>query len=136
MKYIVTLLIFVGSYDLSFAQDYSLIVRAENKINQKEYDKALRLLNRAENADYGFCGNAYFEAIFKIDSLKLRLFKEKKDLLALRKFLDNDKHEMPSDSTYAKERIFLALNYFSKDELKQSLISSIKFMVKKNKKRI
>ncbi|MDI9308815.1 MAG: hypothetical protein QM535_01270 [Limnohabitans sp.] len=119
----ITLLILLLLNQLSFSQDYSLLRKAEKKLEKKEYDKALRLLNRAEKADYGFCGNASIEALYKIDSLKLRLFKESKDLIGLQKFLDNINFEF--NERYSKERIFLALNFYKKEELKRLLIESI-----------
>lgn len=117
---------------LSFSQDYSLLRKAEKKLEKKEYDKALRLLNRAEKADYGFCGTAYIEALYKIDSLKLRLFKESKDLVGLQNFLDNVKLEIPDDTLYSKERILLALNFYTKEELKRLLIESVQNSARSN----
>jgi hypothetical protein len=118
------LFLVLALYQLTFSQDYSLVNKAEKKINEKDYKKALRLLNRAENADYGFCGTAKIEAIDKVYELKLRLFKETKNLVGLKDFLDNIEFEW-SDEKYSIERISLALNYYSHEEFKKLLIEEI-----------
>ena len=117
-------------YQSSFSQDFSLIQKAEKKLEEKDYGSALRLLNRAEQTDYGFCGNAKMDAIDKIYELKLKLFKETNDLVGLKKFLDNIEFEFGDE--YSKERIFLALNFYSKEELKRLLIESIQNADRKN----
>lgn len=110
-------------FSFGYCQDYSLIRRAEKKINAKEYKKALRLLNRAEHADYGFCGNARMEAVSEINRLHLRLYKETNDLENLARFLN--KIDLEFDTFYSKERIYLALHYFTKEELHLSILGEM-----------
>lgn len=119
----IILLIFFLLTQQSFSQDFSLIVKAEKKLNEKDYVKALRLLNRAEKVDYGFCGNAKIDAFYKIYELKMKLLKETKDLKGLQKFLNNIQFEFGEG--YSKERILLALNFYTKEELKRLMIESI-----------
>lgn len=51
------------TYSMSFSQKgFDVIRKAEKKINQGNYNKALKLLNKADSMNYGFCGNAWMEA--------------------------------------------------------------------------
>ncbi len=57
---LVLLFISVLFYLNTLAQDgFELIRKAEKKIEQGKLDKASRLLDQADSADYGFCGNAW-----------------------------------------------------------------------------
>lgn len=71
--FIISLLIFV-SFQL-WSQNYNYINRAEKLINKsRNLSKAMRLLNKAQNVDYGFCGNAWAEADWSIHYLKARIY--------------------------------------------------------------
>ena len=75
--------------NISAQKAYKVIEKAEHKIVEKNYEKALKLLNKAENMDYGFCGNAKLTADYEIDSLRfVAYFKLNKFELA-RKSLDS-----------------------------------------------
>lgn len=65
----------------SYAQNYSLINKAENLLNQENqnFKKIERLLAKAERRDYGFCANAKVEALSRINYLKAKVLFLKKD---------------------------------------------------------
>jgi hypothetical protein len=127
MQKIIVILFFL-SCSISFAQDYGTIRKAERKINQKEYAKALKLLNRAEKQDYGFCGNAYLEAELMIMDLRIRLFKETNNDLELEKLLNEIDPFIESGNgiRYSTERIQMALKRYSKPELNTKIITALK----------
>jgi hypothetical protein len=60
---------------LSWAQEgFKLIRKAEKKIENGRYTKALSLLDRAENSNYGFCGNAWLEADDAIAKNRVKIY--------------------------------------------------------------
>jgi hypothetical protein len=126
MQKLITIIFFL-SCSVGFAQDYSTIRRAEKKIDQKEYAKALKLLNRAKKQDYGFCGNARLEAELMINELKIRLFKESNNDEEMEKLLYGDDSSFEFGTTkYSIERIRLALKTYSKSELNTKIITALK----------
>jgi len=121
------LILFILFFSVSgFSQSYKSIERAEREMMAGNYDKALRLLKRAEKQDYGFCGNAWIEAVQNIDSLKLAIYKQKGDKKQLKKFLDevNPVNEV-FDDYYSKERIILALENFTEEELRSTILNAL-----------
>ena len=109
-----------------FSQSYDLIKKAEKKIIEKDYPKALKLLNRALVADYGFCGTAKVEAETEINRLKLKLFSESNNEKELVKFLESIDELMEFENIYTLERIKLALKKYSKEELNLKITESLK----------
>jgi hypothetical protein len=111
-----------------FSQSYRTIERAEKAINAGNYDKALKLLNRAEKEDfsYGFCGTARLEAIIMINDLKLRLYKEKGNKEEFKKFLDSiDPFLEFYSNKYSIERLQLALDTFTKEGLNTHIVKAL-----------
>lgn len=109
-----------------YSQDYRLLNTAEKKLNEKKYDKALNILTKAEKGNYGFCGNAKVDAQSRINSLKLRLFKESGNDEGMKDFLDHiDSNYEYNTSIFSIERIKLALKTFSKEELNIKIIEAI-----------
>jgi hypothetical protein len=87
---LIFLLLFIGFSQNVFAQrGYKVIKKAENKIKSKDYFKAIKLLNKAEKMDYGFCGNARLVADFEIDSLRFTAYHEQKKFELARTSLDS-----------------------------------------------
>lgn len=111
----------------SFSQSYKTIHKAEKAIDQKNYDKALRLLDKAEKQDYGFCGTAWLEAKIMITELRFRAYKEKGDKNELEKLLNEVNPFFEFNNSYSKERLALALDTYTKDEIdtriKQALLN-------------
>lgn len=63
-----------------YAQDgFRVIHKAEKKIEQGNYDRALKLLEKADSMDYGFCGNAWIEAEEVITINKAKIFSAQGD---------------------------------------------------------
>lgn len=59
---------------ISFGQDgYKLIARTKNKIDRGNYTKALKLLDKADSMDYGFCGLAWVGAKQEIAFHRIRI---------------------------------------------------------------
>ena len=71
------ILFFLLISTLSWGQSgFDVIRKAQRKADQQEYTKALRLLNRAENMNYGFCGNAWIEAEEMITETQAHIYAE------------------------------------------------------------
>ncbi|WP_417871391.1 hypothetical protein [Winogradskyella sp.] len=87
---ILALLFLFGNYQIGFAQrGFKVIERAEKKIESYNYSKALKLLDKAEKMNYGFCGNAWLEARNEIDSLRFVAFFNQGKYDLARKSLDS-----------------------------------------------
>lgn len=54
---------------------FKVIRKAENKIKHGHYSKALKLLNKADTMDYGFCGNAWSEADEAIALNRIKIYR-------------------------------------------------------------
>lgn len=122
----ITLIFLLFSSSICFSQSYDLVKKAEKKIIEKDYTKALKLLNRALLADYGFCGTAKIEAEIEINRLRLKLFNESNNENEMAKFLDNIDVFLEFENIYTIERIKLALKKYSKEELNIKIIESFK----------
>jgi len=73
-----------------FAQKgFKLITKAELKYEQGKNTKALKLLSKAENMNYGFCGNAWMDASFSINLLRVKIHFKNNDYQAARDCLDS-----------------------------------------------
>lgn len=123
---ILTFTFLLFSSMICYSQSYYLIEKAEKKIIEKDYPKALKLLNRALVADYGFCGTAKIEAEVEINRLKLKLFSESKDEKEMIKFLENIDPYLEFENIFTLERIKIALKKYSKEELNLKINKSLK----------
>ena len=73
-----------------FSQDgFRLIRKAEKSIQKNKLNRALNSLQKAEKADYGFCGNAWDSAHWKISYLKANIYLEKNEFHQSLKELDS-----------------------------------------------
>jgi len=124
----ILLLIFIGTSKSVFSQrGYKVIKKAQNKIEFNDFSKAIKLLNKAEKMDYGFCGNAWLVAKQEIDSLRFVAFYNLKKYDLARRSLDSiisfskrDDLDSLKVLTYQKEYG----NEFLKKHIKESLSSS------------
>ncbi|MBX2948363.1 MAG: hypothetical protein KF704_03710 [Crocinitomicaceae bacterium] len=74
MKYLLVIS-FLSFLVSSFAQGgFRLIRKAENKIGRGQYERAMKLLEKADSASYGFCGNAWIDAHETIILNKLKIY--------------------------------------------------------------
>lgn len=62
MKIAILLVTIIVASNCFGQEGFELIRKAEKKIEQRKFSKATRLLDQADSANYGFCGNAWFEA--------------------------------------------------------------------------
>lgn len=124
MRKIIFIAIFFNTI-IGYSQSYRLIEKAEKKIIEKNYLKAKKLLERAAEADYGFCGTAYLEAVIEINRLKFKLYSESNDEIEMSKFLDKI-DEFFESKIYTLERIKLALKNNSKEKLNIKIIEALK----------
>ena len=131
MKKLLFLFVFICSF-ACYPQSYRLIEKAEKKVGLKEYDKALKLLKRAETADYGFCGTAKIEALIAITHLRFQIFSETNDAVAMQKFLDEIDFFYEYSNVYSIERIRLAQMQFQNAELDQSIVNGLKIVTEGN----
>ena len=85
---IVFLIAFISAN--SFGQNFKYINKAERLIDANiRLDRALKLLDKAEKVDYGFCGNSRITAFWHINYLKARVYYKKKELKLALTHLDS-----------------------------------------------
>lgn len=132
MKNLILLFILIFP-SFGFSQSYRLIEKAERKIEQKEYAKALNILKRAENADYGFCGTAYIEAIISINNLRFKIFKETNDNDGMQKYLEGVNPFLEFTNVYSIERMRLARLRFNDSDLNNRIIDGLKVVKEDDK---
>ena len=77
---------------------FHVIRKAERKYEAGKRKAALRLLNRAEKLDYGFCGNSWIEANRSIWLLRSRVYLESGKYLKARNSLDSISWEYKGDN--------------------------------------
>ncbi len=92
MKAFKDILIFLVFFCLTlqiFAQrGYKVIYKAERKYEKGHYKKALKLLSKAENMNYGFCGT-WMEADRAINLLRAKIYINKKEYQLASNSLDS-----------------------------------------------
>lgn len=76
MKTAIVLIFLCLSVFCEAQKGYELIDRAEKAYEEGKYKRALRLIRRAEKANYGFCGNAWDEALAAATLLKASVYIE------------------------------------------------------------
>ncbi len=83
MRHTISIIVFFVFFSLTlqvFSQEgFDVIRLAERKYEKGQLNGALKLLSKAEKMDYGFCGNAWFEADNAINSLRYKIYMDKKD---------------------------------------------------------
>ncbi len=80
MRKLIVIVFLLSGFSFTKAQEgYRLMQKAEKEIRKENYPKALRLLNSAEKADYGFCGNSYYYALGEIGMLKSQIYNGQKN---------------------------------------------------------
>lgn len=62
MKHFILFILIVVTPFAWSQKGFKVIRKAEQKMEQGNYQKALRLLDKADGMNYGFCGNAWIEA--------------------------------------------------------------------------
>lgn len=59
-------------YDYYTGQKF--IRKAEENISKGKFEKALKLLSKAEQSNYGFCGSGNYSTLINIERLKIDSF--------------------------------------------------------------
>jgi hypothetical protein len=74
---------------VSYSQDgFKLIRRAGKLVEKGKYDRALSFLEQADSANYGFCGNAWWDADREITKLKIHIYNSRNDFYTCVKLLN------------------------------------------------
>ncbi len=124
------LLSLLGSQLNAISQNgFRVIQKAESNVNEGNSKKALKLLNKAEKMDYGFCGNAYIEAENRIDFLRSMIYLKNKNYELARASLDSivwfsERNDIDSIKvwTYQQELGSKYLNRIIDSSLKKSIV--------------
>ena len=125
MKKLYLILLFLFFSICCHCQSYRLIEKAEKNIELRDYSKALKLLKKAESADYGFCGTAKMEALYLITELRFRIYKETNNPKDFETFLNSIDPFFEHSNIYSVERIKLAKLRFKSLDLNSSIIASM-----------
>ncbi len=90
MKHLNTLLILLllfpislfsqNHYKYSYKEGYKFLGKAQKKIDKKDFDNATKLVNKAKNSNFGFCGNAWAEAESKIKMIEVQILNNQKKI--------------------------------------------------------
>jgi tetratricopeptide (TPR) repeat protein len=79
---VISSFIFVVIISQLYGQNgFNVIRRAEKKIEQGKFEKAEKLLKKADSMSYGFCGNAWVEAKESIALNRVKIFDAKGEYL-------------------------------------------------------
>ncbi len=125
MKGVVIILVFFTLPLQTFAQKgFKVIRKAENKFQNGRNDRALNLLSKAENMNYGFCGNAWMDADRAINLLRAKIYIDKREYQMARNSIDSISWEYLGDNLDSI-RIKTYLMEYGKDSLSAMLDSSL-----------
>lgn len=114
------LILFVGFATLTFSQDgFKLIKKAEKKIQRGNYEAAMLLLEKADSANYGFCGNAWWEAHDLILIKRITIYDRQKDYQQCLNLLNEEQAIMYFNSDSLKMTYFIRL--YGKENIKKEL---------------
>ena len=99
MKGILIFLVFFCLTLKTFAQEgFKVIYKAEVKYENGQHERALKLLTKAENMNYGFCGNAWMDANRAINLLRAKIYIDNKEYQMARNSLDSINWEYLEDN--------------------------------------
>lgn len=125
LKYIPIFLIFFSLTLKTFAQKgFDIISKAEVKYEHGKYKSALKLLSKAENMNYGFCGNAWMDADRAIYLLRAKIYINKKEYQLARNSLDSIGWEFNGDK-FDSIRIRTYQMEYGKDSLSSMIDASL-----------
>ena len=99
LKYILSLFFLLSLALPTFAQNgFIEIHKAEQKYENGQNKKALKLLSNAEKMNYGFCGNAWMDADRAINLLRAKIYIDQEDYQLARNSLDSIGLEYKGDN--------------------------------------
>ena len=106
-------------------QDYKYIRKAERLINSNiNLNRAIKLLDKAENVNYGFCGNAWATAFWNINYLKARAYDKKEQYSMALAHLDSIKGCSFGGDCESSDALKYEIlgKVFDNDEIKKALL--------------
>lgn len=126
MKPILLLICFTQALFLhAFSQNgFELINKAENRYAHGHTKSALRLLDKAEKVDYGFCGNAWSDAKRDINLLRAEIYIQQQEYQLARNSLDAISHGFLIDN-FDSIRIRTYQMDYGKDSLSSMIDTSL-----------
>lgn len=123
MKYLLFIFFLCFSVPLLAKDGFKFIEKAEKKIEKKKYAQAMKLLEKADSANYGFCGNAWIDARYAIMMNKLKIYDAENDPISAVKLLNQPIMYWNLDEDSLRMVHFIRL--FGKEVIKRELDSMI-----------
>ncbi|MDB2656440.1 hypothetical protein N9Y60_00135 [Crocinitomicaceae bacterium] len=119
MKGILFILILIISFFGYNQEGYDYIRKAERKIEAGKVDQALILLDKADSAEYGFCGNAWIEAREAIALNRVKIAALEEDPIKAAKIVWNitDLYSVRYDSL----KITSLIQAYGREEVKKGI---------------
>ena len=108
MKNVLLTFFIICSTNLYSQDGFDVIQRAEKKIENGKYEKALKLLEKADSMNYGFCGNTWIEAREAISFNRFKIFDAKSEYLQAANTLNS------INLNYSENIDSLKMSYFIK----------------------
>lgn len=125
LKYTLIFLIFFSFTIQTFAQKgFDVINKAALKYENGQNKRALKLLSKAENMNFGFCGNAWMEADRAINLLRSKIYINEKEYQLARNSLDSIGWEHYEDN-FDSIRIRTYQMEYGKDSLSSMIDTSL-----------
>jgi len=123
MKIVLSIIFVVSMTYLNSQEGFDVIRRAEKKIDHGNYEKALKLLEKADSMNYGFCGNAWIEAREAIVLNRIKIYDAKGEHLKAANALNS------ANLYYGENLDSLKIAYFiktiDKEQIKREIDSCI-----------
>lgn len=123
MKSLVLYCFSLLSFNTFSQEGYRFIERAEKQIEKGNYQKASKLLDKADSSGYGFCGLAWIEAHWEIAANRVKIHAGKGEYLEA----GNELNGMVNQMNYELES--LRMKYFiqalGKDRIKREIDSCL-----------
>lgn len=103
---------------------FKVIKKAEAKFKRGNFKKALKLLSKAEDMNYGFCGNAWLDANHDINILRSKIYRQQGEYQLLRNSLDSIGFEYPNEN-YDSLRIRAYQLEFGKESFNKMMMAEL-----------
>jgi len=99
LKHILSLFfLFILALPIFAQEGFKVIHKAEQKYENGQNKKALKLLSKAEKMNYGFCGNAWTDADRAINLLRAKIYIDQENYQLARNSLDSIGWEYKGDN--------------------------------------
>lgn len=91
MRIVLLIVLFVLPLSVISQEGFNYIYKAEKQIKKDNFRKALALLEKADSAHYGFCGNAWLDAKEAIARARLLIYHKQQDYYTCVKVINDVK---------------------------------------------